>query len=323
MLISPDVFNIAATLILEKKKAGASNERIISQLLDLKIPQEFCSDLIDKVLAERLLAADFIEKKLHKTENLLEKLRLLRQLDGQAGSISEVHEITQDTFNSFYYCMNRAVLLRGIVKTWPAYSLWSLDYLRKYANRTVEIIVQRDSDDQYERNINMHRKNILFGQYLNLLANTSKTNNFYMVASNGCLQNELAELCKDFEEIPGILKKPDASLMNLFLGPAGTVTAWHKDRENILLAQIFGHKLIHLIPSLEIHLMQSDSKVYSEVRNVVDIKNKYSLAANATISRVELHPGDALFLPTGWWHHVESLSVSASVSCFNFHLPNS
>jgi ribosomal protein L16 Arg81 hydroxylase len=38
--------------------------------------------------------------------------------------------------------------------------------------------------------------------------------------------------------------------------------------------------------------------------------------------QVVLEPGQALFIPVGWWHHVRSLDVSISVSFTNFLAPN-
>jgi ribosomal protein L16 Arg81 hydroxylase len=35
-----------------------------------------------------------------------------------------------------------------------------------------------------------------------------------------------------------------------------------------------------------------------------------------------VRPGDVLFIPVGWWHWVESLSPSVSVSFVNFSYPN-
>jgi ribosomal protein L16 Arg81 hydroxylase len=42
----------------------------------------------------------------------------------------------------------------------------------------------------------------------------------------------------------------------------------------------------------------------------------------ATVINLILQPGEVLFMPVGWWHHVRALDVSVTVSFTNFVFPN-
>ena len=45
--------------------------------------------------------------------------------------------------------------------------------------------------------------------------------------------------------------------------------------------------------------------------------DRYPLFAEARYTDAVLEPGDVLFIPSGWWHAVHSLTTSASIN-FNF-----
>jgi ribosomal protein L16 Arg81 hydroxylase len=49
--------------------------------------------------------------------------------------------------------------------------------------------------------------------------------------------------------------------------------------------------------------------------------DRYPLFARACLMDVVLEPGDALFLPAGWWHWVRSLSTSISATFSSFAIP--
>ncbi|NUG52732.1 cupin-like domain-containing protein, partial [Acinetobacter lactucae] len=55
--------------------------------------------------------------------------------------------------------------------------------------------------------------------------------------------------------------------------------------------------------------------------NKIDFE-KYPLAKSITPVECILNAGDALFIPIGWWHSVESLDVSISISFTHFKAPN-
>jgi hypothetical protein len=45
-------------------------------------------------------------------------------------------------------------------------------------------------------------------------------------------------------------------------------------------------------------------------------------AATPPVLETIIGPGEAIFLPVGWWHQVEALDLSASMSFTNFRRPN-
>jgi ribosomal protein L16 Arg81 hydroxylase len=57
-------------------------------------------------------------------------------------------------------------------------------------------------------------------------------------------------------------------------------------------------------------LLCNTSQVDAEMPDL----EEFPAFSQATRFECELGPGDALYIPPGWWHHVRSLSVSFSVS---------
>ena len=89
-----------------------------------------------------------------------------------------------------------------------------------------------------------------------------------------------------------------------------------------MTVQILGKKKVTLIPAFQVPSLYNDKGVYSAIDfPEVDMK-KYPLMANATPMEIIIEPGDALFIPIGWWHCVESLDVSISLSFTNFNIEN-
>ena len=133
----------------------------------------------------------------------------------------------------------------------------------------------------------------------------------------------MRSLLADLDPLPDVL---DSSHLDgntfLWLGPAGTVTPLHHDVDNVLFVQLHGEKMITLASPMQSHRMYNGISVYSEVDARAPDLVRHPLFAEVDLLRVTVRPGDVLFIPVGWWHQVESLSVSVSVSFVNFIYPN-
>ena len=89
-----------------------------------------------------------------------------------------------------------------------------------------------------------------------------------------------------------------------------------------MLIQIYGRKKVTLVPALQTPHLYNDVGVFSAAEFPNFDANRHPLMKNARAVEIEISPGDALFIPIGWWHCVESLDVSIGLSFTNFNESN-
>jgi Cupin-like domain len=300
------------------------------EITRIMVSHDFSADLVSRSLGE--LRADPCyqagaehTQKLQKIESILEIQRGLRSLLPSAGQVERRREVRRGEFLARYYAKNTPVIMLDIADTWPARTHWTLDYLdQQLGDETVEIMANRDSDPDYERQGERHRTRVQFREYIDYLRENPAGNDRYLVANNGLLDLPAAKRLNDDFEAPAEYLDEASSRGRVFLwlGPAGTVTPLHHDVMNILLVQVTGRKRVTLVDPLRGGYVYNDHGVYSMVDAANPDYSRFPLYAYADPITVVLEPGDALFIPVGWWHHVESLDLSASLSFTNFVFPN-
>lgn len=110
-----------------------------------------------------------------------------------------------------------------------------------------------------------------------------------------------------------------------WLGPAGTVTPLHADYDDNLFVQIWGTKRIIVAPP------HHDEFLYPTEANALLYGSpfdpeapdfaRFPLARRAALLELVVGPGDALYVPAGWYHQVRSLSFSLSSNRWSRTLP--
>lgn len=247
---------------------------------------------------------------------LLSTYEKLARLDDNHGEIERIPAPPFAEFVKHYVSKNRPVILEGAMESWLPYKKWNLDYLREiHGDATVSIQDGRESDPHFERNQKFHRKDVKFSEFLDRLENTSSSNDFYMTAGNMHYHPDaLPKLFADCESIDiadGYLANPDGSL---WIGPKGTITPLHFDMINNLFCQVRGRKRVRMVPSWSMPWVYNDYHVYSDVDVASPDFQKYPLFKNATVFDFVVEPGEILFIPIGWWHHLESLDITISLT---------
>lgn len=230
------------------------------------------------------------------------------------------------TFVKAYYSKHLPVVLTGGVDHWPALNKWTPDFLLEhFGEKEIEVQFDRDQDPLYERNAGRHKKKMFMREFVDLVQEGGNSNNYYMTANN--TKNSFPSLEPLFKDVAdfgeGYRQQDTIQSGNLFwFGPKGTLTPIHHDLTNNMLVQIYGRKKITLIPALQVPWLYNDKGVFS----AADFPNfdvqRHPHMQNITPVEVTIGPGESLFIPIGWWHGVEALDVSISISFTNFNAPN-
>lgn len=264
-----------------------------------------------------LARIDRLEAQLAKLEWLLD---CRARVERQGLVIPRLHAPDPEVFFRDYWVSLRPVVLTGLVDHWPARSTWSLAHFRKLGNPEVELQWARESDPDFEPNSPAHRRRMPWQEFLDLLEADPTTNDFYMTANNGSVNRQaLAPLWDEIGPLPGFLERNRMGDGFLWVGPRGTITPWHHDLTQNFLLQIEGFKRVTLASPAETLRMRNHRHCYS--RWGQDARPATGAGAPATFE-VTIGPGEILFIPVGWWHHVEGLTRTIGMSFTNFVWPN-
>lgn len=312
--------------IARNKLIGVEDEPLVRILTERGVPEAVARDEVRAVSAHPYYRAGRpLALALTRMESLLDAYSSLAALSPNYREVERRAGLSPSEFFEQYYSANRPVILQDLARSWKALSRWTFDYLKKtVGDVSVEIFSGRDADRHPGLSRDRHRRRILFAEYVDMVASGRETNDYYLEANNFALRNEgMKRLIGDIELFPGFIDPSQTDgHVDFWFGPAGTVTPLHHDLFNVFLTQVQGRKRIRLIPSFQVHRVYSEHGVWSQV----DLENpdyeRFPLFEKADIFDVVLEPGESLFIPIAWWHHVRALDVSISIGLDHFVWPN-
>lgn len=252
----------------------------------------------------------------------------LVELEGQAfdhACIPRLSGISGARFQAEFYAANRPVILTDLAADWPALTRWTLDYLKaRFGHARVRYQENRSAADHRDSFVD-HGVEASFSDYIDLVAGSGTTNAYYLIAHDRMLDRpELRPLLDDIRFDPAYFDPVDTARRVFFwLGPAGTRTPMHRDLGNVWFVQVRGRKRVRLIPSKLMHRVYNEVGYHSEADfDALDL-DRYPLLRDVPVADVVIAPGEMLFIPLGWWHHVSALDLSITLTGNNFAFPNS
>ncbi len=234
--------------------------------------------------------------------------------------VEKLDDISPADFKKNYYQAMRPVVLTGLASTWPAYQKWNWDYFKKVLGH-IEVGVYNNVKSDAYTPVNKADGYMRFGEYLDLVRRGPVDLRIFLF---NLFQNA-PELVDDFTWPEHLMKGFVKRFPMLFTGGQGSITHMHFDIDlsHILHTQFVGRKRVLLFPhEQQYHLYRKPFEVMSFAnfanyadpdRSQLDI-NQFPATKNAIGYEVILEHGDTLFMPAGYWHHMEYLESGFAMS---------
>lgn len=227
--------------------------------------------------------------------------------------VKRVKNLPAKEFIEHYVKPQKPVVIEKLIEDWPAKDIWTFDYFIKIAGEIeVPLYDSRPITSKYK--YNEPQAKMRFKDYIDILQN--KPTDLRMFLFN--LIKEKPILQKHIK-IPDLGLKLLKSLPFLFIGGEGSKVFMHYDIDlaNILHIHLQGQKHCLIFPPSETKYLY---KVPNSLKtnDGIDFTNidfkKYPALAYAKGYTADLSPGETLYMPEGYWHHMHYKTAGFSIS---------
>ncbi len=295
---------------------GATPAEVLAGLSQAGVEEGLAIHEIETIASSPLFAAAREVARRNRMFSMLAETQT--RLSSDSREPERRRDLSADRFFRTYWAHNAPVIWEGFFDDWPARSWTPAHLVERAGDAEIAVHADRDSDPDYDRKVEALTRTLPFSQFAKQVADAGETNDFYAIARNRNIETDAFRPLWDELRIDGtVLRRDSAASSALWFGPAGTVTKLHHDMSNVLFLQVYGRKRFRMFSPWELSLLEGATSMYASV----DPEDPASGYEDKGYDFV-LSPGDALFIPLGWWHHVRALDVSISLAFSGFARPN-
>jgi hypothetical protein len=228
-------------------------------------------------------------------------------------------DIDPDVFKKEFYEPGVPVVIKNLAKDWPASTKWNWDYFKQLVGEQRVPLYNNVKSDAYTP-INKADDYKTFGEYIEMIRQGPAGWRIFLFN----IFDHAPELINDFTWPEHLMKGFIKKYPMLFTGGATSITHMHFDIDlsHILHTQFAGRKRVLMFPFSEQH------KLYRkpfEVLSMADFSHYYQQNGSPDYEKFPalklaegfdfiLEPGDTLFMPAGYWHHMEYLESGFAMS---------
>jgi hypothetical protein len=230
-------------------------------------------------------------------------------------TIDRVESISHTDFRDHYLLPNKPVIITKMSHNWPAFHKWNWDYFKSLVGN-VRVGVYNNVRAGADVPVNGNDGEMLFGEYLDLIQNGPAELRIFLFN----IFKYAPQITKDFS-YPTLLKGFLKSYPMLFVGGEGSIAHMHYDLDvsHIFHTQFIGKKRILLFENNQSpYIYKMPATVESAASFVnwhegVDSQNFPALEYAHGYESI-LNHGDTLFMPAGYWHHMQYMESGFAMS---------
>lgn len=234
--------------------------------------------------------------------------------------VDKMGAISPKEFRNNYYDTMTPVVLTELAKDWPAYTKWTWDYLKELVGNVRVPLYNNVKSDAYTP-INKADDYKTFGEYVDMIRKGPAGWRIFLFN----IFDHAPQLKQDFIWPEHLMKGFIKKYPMLFTGGAGSITHMHFDIDlsHIVHTQFAGRKRVLLFEFSEKNklyhkpfevLSLADFSHYADENSGHPDYEKFPALKYAHGYEVILNPGDTLFMPAGYWHHMEYLDSGFAMS---------
>ncbi|HLK27755.1 MAG TPA: cupin-like domain-containing protein [Puia sp.] len=238
----------------------------------------------------------------------------------QLQKIAKVESISSEDFKRNYYNPMKPLVITDLAKKWPAYTKWNWNYFKSVVGDVNVGVYNNVKSDAYTP-INTADDYMKFGEYIDMIRKGPAEWRIFLFN----IFEHAPEITKDFTWPEDLAKGFVKRFPMLFVGGQGSVTHMHFDIDlsHIFHTQFCGRKRVLLFPFEEQHKLYRKpwevlslvnfEKYFDDENNQLHVE-KFPALELAKGYEVILGHGDTLFMPAGYWHHMEYLDSGFAMS---------
>jgi hypothetical protein len=227
--------------------------------------------------------------------------------------IERVRNISKKDFVENYYKPQKPVLIEGLTENWAAFQKWNLDYIQQHAGDQI-VPLYNNEPTKGKQNSAEPATEMKMADYIELIKTQPTDLRIFFYD----LKVKLPELLKDFE-YPDIGLKFFKRLPVLFFGGEGSKVLPHYDMDlaDLVHFHFHGTKSVMLFSPKQTKYLY---KIPFAVHNLetIDLDNpdfkKYPALQYLEGLQVTMKHGDALYMPSGYWHFIKYLDGGFSMT---------